>query len=117
MSHTQLKTIAIYLHDPLLFDPLFFFFLFYAHHPPLPSFPTPRSSDLFVGTHSTICRFNHISPIDPVIQHIKPKLRLLLRDRKSTRLNSSHSSTSYAVFCLKKKNQQRAGRRRRDSRA
>src|SRR5438876_5922164 len=27
-----------------------------------------------------------------------------LRDRKSTRLNSSHPSISYAVFCLKKKN-------------
>src|SRR5689334_25352056 len=27
----------------------------------------------------------------------------LPRDRKSTRLNSSHSSISYAVFCLKKK--------------
>src|SRR5689334_23940021 len=26
-----------------------------------------------------------------------------VRDRKSTRLNSSHSSISYAVFCLKKK--------------
>src|SRR5689334_23548759 len=26
------------------------------------------------------------------------------KDRKSTRLNSSHSSISYAVFCLKKKN-------------
>src|SRR2546430_5567439 len=26
------------------------------------------------------------------------------RDRKSTRLNSSHSQISYAVFCLKKKN-------------
>src|SRR3989337_3415712 len=26
-----------------------------------------------------------------------------LRDRKSTRLNSSHGSISYAVFCLKKK--------------
>src|SRR6266487_5683720 len=26
------------------------------------------------------------------------------RDRKSTRLNSSHPSISYAVFCLKKKN-------------
>src|SRR5947209_17350642 len=25
-------------------------------------------------------------------------------DRKSTRLNSSHANTSYAVFCLKKKN-------------
>src|SRR6478736_2116250 len=27
------------------------------------------------------------------------------RDRKSTRLNSSHSQISYAVFCLKKKSQ------------
>src|SRR5688572_31270864 len=26
-----------------------------------------------------------------------------IRDRKRTRLNSSHSQTSYAVFCLKKK--------------
>src|SRR5699024_12049621 len=31
-------------------------------------------------------------------------LPLDLPDRKSTRLNSSHVSTSYAVFCLKKKN-------------
>src|SRR2546427_4712283 len=29
--------------------------------------------------------------------------RARLRDRKSTRLNSSHSQISYAVFCLKKK--------------
>src|SRR5689334_24284005 len=29
------------------------------------------------------------------------------RDRKSTRLNSSHSSISYAVFCLKKKKKQK----------
>src|SRR2546430_13305722 len=29
------------------------------------------------------------------------------RDRKSTRLNSSHSQISYAVFCLKKKKQPR----------
>src|SRR2546427_6080276 len=28
---------------------------------------------------------------------------LVRRDRKSTRLNSSHSQISYAVFCLKKK--------------
>src|SRR2546430_5867733 len=38
-----------------------------------------------------------------------PEGRLILpfqgrmRDRKSTRLNSSHSQISYAVFCLKKK--------------
>src|SRR3712207_7370826 len=31
-------------------------------------------------------------------------VRALDRDRKSTRLNSSHANISYAVFCLKKKN-------------
>src|SRR3712207_8656154 len=30
------------------------------------------------------------------------------RDRKSTRLNSSHANISYAVFCLKKKNKHAA---------
>src|SRR6516164_8665594 len=34
---------------------------------------------------------------------IAGSLRCRPQDRKSTRLNSSHSSTSYAVFCLKKK--------------
>src|SRR5690625_5890533 len=33
------------------------------------------------------------------------------RDRKSTRLNSSHVAISYAVFCLKKKNKPSAGMR------
>src|SRR5689334_23978932 len=40
-------------------------------------------------------------------QHVShshgPLRRSDLPDRKSTRLNSSHSSISYAVFCLKKK--------------
>src|SRR5688572_32589274 len=31
----------------------------------------------------------------------------LAEDRKSTRLNSSHSQISYAVFCLKKKNKKK----------
>src|SRR5690242_20826938 len=35
--------------------------------------------------------------IEAVIRDVSPK------DRKSTRLNSSHMSISYAVFCLKKK--------------
>src|SRR5437667_2739303 len=34
-------------------------------------------------------------------------------DRKSTRLNSSHITISYAVFCLKKKKNKRKRRRRR----
>src|SRR5207248_10537964 len=33
----------------------------------------------------------------------EPDGRQSLRDRKSTRLNSSHRTISYAVFCLKKK--------------
>src|SRR5438067_6898273 len=36
----------------------------------------------------------------PLLGHL---FRHKLRDRKSTRLNSSHVSISYAVFCLKKK--------------
>src|SRR5689334_23921989 len=40
-----------------------------------------------------------------LMRHVdKDKLAVALKDRKSTRLNSSHSSISYAVFCLKKKN-------------
>src|SRR5207245_11185835 len=36
-----------------------------------------------------------------VPEQLRPRLAAL--DRKSTRLNSSHGSISYAVFCLKKK--------------
>src|SRR5690348_18076746 len=36
-------------------------------------------------------------------------LGLIFADRKSTRLNSSHPSISYAVFCLKKKNSPTGG--------
>src|SRR5688572_31559897 len=36
-------------------------------------------------------------------EHALHIVREVAGDRKSTRLNSSHSQTSYAVFCLKKK--------------
>src|SRR3712207_9349104 len=36
-----------------------------------------------------------------------PEIDQELGDRKSTRLNSSHANISYAVFCLKKKKNQR----------
>src|SRR5688572_31686463 len=35
--------------------------------------------------------------------HSRSRTSINRRDRKSTRLNSSHSQISYAVFCLKKK--------------
>src|SRR2546430_16303570 len=38
----------------------------------------------------------------------RARRRTSRRDRKSTRLNSSHSQISYAVFCLKKKKNQKS---------
>src|SRR5207245_11619506 len=70
----------------------------------LHSFPTRRSSDLKSGIasfqqrcHSHPCRHRVI--FCPRLADGKGV------DRKSTRLNSSHGSISYAVFCLKKKKQ------------
>src|SRR5437868_8128456 len=71
------------------------FFLFYWYADPryLHSFPTRRSSDLisvFLVPERARC------PVGRWTDSAKV-------DRKSTRLNSSHVSISYAVFCLKKK--------------
>src|SRR5438128_5042957 len=43
------------------------------------------------------------APTDVRLRHGAPS-GTSRKDRKSTRLNSSHGSISYAVFCLKKKN-------------
>src|SRR2546430_3107674 len=41
--------------------------------------------------------------VSPALRHARSHAPRAGRDRKSTRLNSSHSQISYAVFCLKKK--------------
>src|SRR5207247_11158037 len=98
-----------------------------APHPALTSFPTRRSSDLTIrpaqfngrdvsliqelfaqpDPHGGISAFQELplrsTDRDPpfgfaAVHHLSE-----LRDRKSTRLNSSHEWISYAVFCLKKK--------------
>src|SRR5207245_9070348 len=104
---------------------LFFLLVMYASGAPrdLHSFPTRRSSDLVprrdveqrAGRH----RVGDADGVEAVRRHLskvsldgrevvilgaaRPSSETLL-DRKSTRLNSSHGSISYAVFCLKKKN-------------
>src|SRR5690606_41192054 len=40
------------------------------------------------------------------VLYISHRLEEIREDRKSTRLNSSHVKISYAVFCLKKKNEE-----------
>src|SRR5690242_21615104 len=69
-------------------------------------FPTRRSSDL----DELVQLFPALAIGDrPVRGNVvrgdpsEARARLLWKDRKSTRLNSSHMSISYAVFCLKKK--------------
>src|SRR5438105_12384467 len=84
-----------------MFLPIFPAFLFLRCSVPprnLHSFPTRRSSDL---THTP---FPPATAYVPPIQHRSPpdEACAATPDRKSTRLNSSHEWTSYAVFCLKK---------------
>src|SRR2546430_8369650 len=67
----------------------------------------PPRSTLF--PYTTLFRSLGGTVNDVVLSTISAALRTYLeraglKDRKSTRLNSSHSQISYAVFCLKKKN-------------
>src|SRR5690625_5763569 len=88
----------------------------------LPSFPTRRSSDLRFGMSlfgsaafsgnldmersRTLVDRDGIRLEDALREYgieLEDAPKASSRDRKSTRLNSSHVAISYAVFCLKKK--------------
>src|SRR5690242_21275051 len=94
-----------------------------SDHPALHSSPTRRSSDLngakiFVRINAgepalddaaAACRAGAFGLFVPKVRAPADLERIdahltRIEDRKSTRLNSSHMSISYAVFCLKKKN-------------
>src|SRR5699024_12282158 len=87
-----------------------FFFNFYGATRNLHSFPTRRSSDLSVNTDE-LDEYIETEMIEEYHKNkslytgyiAKSQLAEEIKDRKSTRLNSSHVSISYAVFCLKKK--------------
>src|SRR2546427_8325808 len=69
--------------------------------------PPPRSASTRPASISRTDRYSAASD-RVVLRMLRLKLRVRKIDRKSTRLNSSHSQISYAVFCLKKKKKQRA---------
>src|SRR5690348_17946429 len=87
----------------------------YADPRDLHSFPTRRSSDLVDSAPQsvTVADVNGDGKPDVLTANSGGASVSVLRgngdghpeDRKSTRLNSSHPSISYAVFCLKKKTQ------------
>src|SRR5207253_4409557 len=107
-------------------SPYFFFFRRYCHFRNLHSFPTRRSSDLrcrrgdssvedtdalVLEEKSVVVRRRDervqlrwpVHSGDRVSRRCTTSRPSRARDRKSTRLNSSHVAISYAVFCLKKK--------------
>src|SRR5438270_1588116 len=82
-----------------------------AFHTRLGSFPTRRSSKLGTGRPQgrSMDPSCGVAGFCPAVQRPAGRRDPVERQDKiqigSTRLNSSHSQTSYAVFCLKKKKQ------------
>src|SRR2546422_5801079 len=80
----------------------------------------PPRSTLFPYTTLFRSRAVEVMQRLGIVEHAERPVRVLsrglaqraaiARDRKSTRLNSSHGYISYAVFCLKKKNKINAAR-------
>src|SRR2546422_722251 len=66
--------------------------------------PTFAELGVFSALWSEHCSYKHSRPILKTFPTAGPQV--VQGDRKSTRLNSSHGYISYAVFCLKKKNNQ-----------
>src|SRR2546430_3813674 len=64
-------------------------------------FPYTRSSDLAQAMTALVVAYPE--QVDVAAPAPRPPAEPRAQDRKSTRLNSSHSQISYAVFCLKKK--------------
>src|SRR2546430_5004220 len=107
----------MFLHNHPLYTHHYFFFLMIRRPPRSTLFP-----------YTTLFRSLDVDPAHPPEERLRGRIvrRVLqrgelraaaaraarrldvqgLQDRKSTRLNSSHSQISYAVFCLKKKKEQ-----------
>src|SRR2546430_10862799 len=83
---------------------ILFFFLMIRRPPRSTLFPYTtlfRSTTMHAVSTSKHCESEKV--ISSVVRSIDCRFAHKQLDRKSTRLNSSHSQISYAVFCLKKK--------------
>src|SRR5688572_32581167 len=70
-----------------------------------------KPESMAMGNRARVCRavwraVSRDGSLIPVAGAAAARRPRALQDRKSTRLNSSHSQISYAVFCLKKKKKQ-----------
>src|SRR2546430_16323070 len=96
-----------FLSVPIIHFFFFFFFLMIRRPPRSTLFPYTtlfRSGDadrVTLNANGTLSVVHYDIFSGPGVVSAEPEGRE--KDRKSTRLNSSHSQISYAVFCLKKK--------------
>src|SRR5690606_40773329 len=65
---------------------------------------TVRGETMFTFADFSLTK-PRVARVLSVEDEIRVETKIRFRDRKSTRLNSSHVKISYAVFCLKKKTQ------------
>src|SRR5256885_5571364 len=71
--------------------------LFRSHRPQVPQRQDAEVSPLILAAPQLVVVAQLVAVVSEQVGDVE-------RDRKSTRLNSSHLVISYAVFCLKKKN-------------
>src|SRR3712207_9318178 len=100
-------TIVVFIRYTKVYTFIFFFFFLMIRRPPRSTlFPY---TTLFRSKLSDNLKKHKIQAhIEERPSHFKVKTKpssnvFYDKDRKSTRLNSSHANISYAVFCLKKK--------------
>src|SRR5256886_6678514 len=118
--------IFFYFDEYVLLLFLFFFFLMIRRPPrstlfpyttlsrsernakqPIIAMPSVRAIFTMLQRRSSRCSRNGLEvSLSGGSRNLKMSRSAIGPDRKSTRLNSSHSQISYAVFCLKKKNKQ-----------
>src|SRR5438034_4486902 len=90
------------------------FLVFFLMLPPPPTSTLFPYTTLFRSRSAALARASKWKPLGGLLsrekelaQALRPPPPIIFRrkiiDRKSTRLNSSHTVISYAVFCLKKK--------------
>src|SRR5688572_32105591 len=99
MAKSRSRTTTV---PPKIVMTAFFFIFCCVTHRDLHSFPTRRSSDLDLANGFIVLGLAGLATFK-LLGRGAPSTSDSERDRKSTRLNSSHSQISYAVFCLKKK--------------
>src|SRR2546430_13116666 len=86
----------------ILHRPLMFFFFFFNDTATTEIYTLSLHDALPISRHGTHCRSANSLMAQPLFIEGFEIITARI-DRKSTRLNSSHSQISYAVFCLKKK--------------